>query len=661
MKWAIWIAALLVSNDAAAEVTVWRIGGRGGDSWPDWTSFNIVTDEETTQGVIQPFELDPEKNVLLRLKPWARWRRPRLAEWRPGSPRIWRGNATTSFATDWDPRLVLDGDPSTGFGVKNYGGYLDREFYTLDLGVHLPLERFRFVPQEAVDELSGEPYRPGWALRNFEVSGGHSVAELLVVEGDYHPLEILLARVENNFEFEAEVSFPLQYLRVVRHKALGEDLASATINIAKYAIGELELYGRGFAPEAIWESKPVDLGAMGIVGRVEFAVSKWRRQGDLLVEAPAARAAAEIDLQTGLDDTPRAFYTYDQMGRLVETSQEIYANRLKNIVRSWDPQGMGWRGPIADDTEHWSFWSAPLGRSGERPRLPRGRYAKVRVRLETESLWEYARVESLSIVTSPLLAERVNGEVAVSGDLQPSGSIAQVPAGEPTHMVYDMLAEFAHAEQAGFNAVRISVPGEARFLELDMGEPLVPVIPDSVVHEALGFTVYLPRPIEADGDRHLRLRLVTTIYDAAAEIGAEAFDRDGDFLPQSVEPGDASAEIGTNQLLVLSTDIGDLLAGVTVEPGTVTPQGDGVNDQVKVAYNLFSVRSAHVEVAVYTLGGILVRQLLGGPQSAGEHTQTWDGRDDQGELLAPGMYLLRVEVEADEGRIARLHPVSVAY
>ena len=661
MKCAIWMLILLVVSEAVAEVTVWRIGGRGGDAWSDWTSFNAVTDDEASPGAIQPLELDPEENVLLQLEPWARWRRPRLAEWRPGSPRIWRGNATTSFATDWDPRLLLDGDPVTGFGVKNYGGYLHREFYTLDLGVHLPLERFRFVPQEGVDELSGEPYRPGWSLRNFEVSGGHTVAELLVVEGGYHPLEILLARVKNNFEFEAEVRFPLQYLRVVRHKALGEDLAGSTINIAKYAIGELELYGRGIAPASVWESKPVDLGAMGIVGRVDFAVSKWRRQGDQLVAAPEAQVVAKIDLKTGLDDTPRAFYTYDQMGRLVETTQDIYDNKLKNIVRRWDPQGVGWRGPIAQDNEHWSFWSAPLERTGERPRLPRGRYAKVRVRLETDSLWEYARVESLAIVTSPLLAERVNGEVAVFGNLQPEGNIAQVPAGEPTAIVYDMLAEFAAAEQAGFDAVRILAPSQARFLELEVGEPLAPAVPDSVVQEALGFTVFLPKPITAAGDQRLRVRLETTVYDAAGEVGAEAFDRAGEFLPQAVEPGDASLDVGTNQLLVLSSDIVDLLSGVTVEPGLVTPQGDGVNDQMKLGYNLFSVRSAQVEVAVYTLGGARVRELHSGPQSAGEHTEFWDGRDDQGQLLAPGIYLLRVEVDADEGHFARLQPVAVAY
>ena len=181
------------------------------------------------------------------------------------------------------------------------------------------------------------------------------------------------------------------------------------------------------------------------------------------------------------------------------------------------------------------------------------------------------------------------------------------------------------------------------------------------MEEATGFVVYLPRPIESTGDQHLRVQMETTVYDAAGEVRAEAFDRLGDFIPQPVEPGDAGDEVSTNQLLMLSTNIGNLLGGVSVEPQAITPQGDGINDQVELSYNLFRVQAAQVEVAVYTLGGTKVREVRSGVQSAGVHTETWDGRDDQGDLLAPGIYFLLVEVDADEGHFSRLQPVAVAY
>ena len=405
----------------------------------------------------------------------------------------------------------------------------------------------------------------------------------------------------------------------------------------------------------------MDLGTVDNVGQVHIAVSRWRREGDRLVEAPAARVAASVALKVGIDDTPRSFFTYDQMGRLVETTPDDYAN-LKNIVYAWNLPSVGWRGPIVDDTNSWSFWSAPLTQSGDRPRLPRGRYLKVQVRLETDNLWEFARLESLVVETAPVLADRVSGEVAVAGDLLPRLKIAEVRVGETNQFVYDMGADFT-AGQTGFDAVRVFTPSQSRILALEVGDPLAMAEPDSIVEEASGFAVYLPRRIEPAGDRRLRLRFETAMYDAAGQLSAEAFERSGDSIPQAVEPGDVSDEVGTDQLRVLAmaSSSTKILSKVTAAPRSFTPQGDGVNDLVELTYSLFSLRSAPVEISVYTLDGRRVRQLFSGPQSAGPQVQRWDGRDDTGRLVSPGLYVLRVEVDADHGRQTQVQPVAVAY
>ena len=672
------VGALGRGQEASAQVSQFQLGGDGGQDWGEWARVNTMVDLDTTPGAIQPFELDPEENLLRRLGPWARWRTPRDPLWRPGMPRIWRHIGTTSYASDWDQLLILDGDPTTGFAVQNFRAYyLSWEYYTLDLGATAPVERYRFMPKDGVDELSGEPYRPSYAQRNFEVTGGHESDLRSVnnetgsmhdqfegVSTDYVPLKVLLARVVNNFDFEVEVRFPLQYLRLIRHRPLHDDFLNPyPPKQPKYGLGELELYGRGFVSEATWESHVVDLGDVANVGQVFYGISRWRRENDQYVEAPEAPVGVKIELKNGLDDTPTAYTTYDQMGRLVEASEEEFTNELKMRQWPWNPAGVGWRGPIVEDTNDWSLWSAPLEKSGDRPRLPRGRYLKVRVRLETETLWDFARVDSVVVSTGPILAERVSGEVAAAGDLHPTGNVAQMPAGVPTELVYDLVAEFTAASQSGFDAVRFLTPSKARFLELEMGDPLAPAVPDSVVEEDLGFALYLPRPIVADGGQRLRVRLETTMYDAAGEMGAGAFKRSGGSLPQRVDPGDVSAELGTNQLRVLAvaTSLGKVLGDVDVQPRAVTPQGDGVNDLVQVAYSLFSVREAQVQIRVYGLDGRRVRQLYAGPQSAGAHLQLWDGRDDQARLVSPGVYLMRVEVDADEAKFARLQPVAVAY
>ena len=681
------VLGLLGTQEASAEVSQFQFGGGGGQAWADWTETSIVADVEAAPGSVQPLELDPDVNILSVIGPWERWKKPRAVWWRPGLPRLWRGrtDGAVDMAIDWNPLVLMDEDPTTGFAVGG-GTFMAykhiHEFYTLDFGAQLPVERWRFYADpNGVDAQTGEPFSPRYALLNFEITGGRDEADLAKLLAEpvslgftsYDPLDILLARVENNFEFFTEVRFPLQYLRLIRHRPLAEDLDCGTRPlggertcfdwVSTYGIAEFELYGRGLVPKASWESLAIDMGEIVNVGPVQFGISQWRLQGEDLVEAPDAPVRARIELKTGLDDTPTAYYTYNQVGQFVEATEDDYANKLKQRLYFFHPEGPGWRGPVVDDAENWSGWSAPLDRSGEQPRLPRGRYLKVRVRLETETLWDFARVDSVVVSTGPILAERVAGEVAVAGDLHPAGNVAQLPVGEPTELVYDIKAEFTAATQSGFDAVRFLTPSKGQSIELKMGEPLAPAVPDSVVEEDLGFALYLPRPIVADGDQRLRVRLVTTLYDAAGEMGAEAFERAGDSLPQQVDPGDVSDEVGTNQLRVLAvaSTLGKVLGRVDVQPRAMTPQGDGVNDLTQVAYTLFSVREAQVEIGVYGLDGRQVRQLYAGSQSAGAHVQPWDGRDDQAQLVSPGLYLVRVEVDADEAKFARLHPVAVAY
>ena len=93
------------------------------------------------------------------------------------------------------------------------------------------------------------------------------------------------------------------------------------------------------------------------------------------------------------------------------------------------------------------------------------------MRLETEGLWEFARMESLVVVSSPVLAERIVGEVAVAGQLQPEGSLAQVSAGEPTDFIYEIRAEFSGPGQSGFDAVRVRTPSEGLFSGIGDGRP----------------------------------------------------------------------------------------------------------------------------------------------------------------------------------------------
>ena len=82
---------------------------------------------------------------------------------------------------------------------------------------------------------------------------------------------------------------------------------------------------------------------------------------------------------------------------------------------------------------------------------------------------------------------------------------------------------------------------------------------------------------------------------------------------------------------------------------------------MRIDYALFRLNGADVKLEVFNLRGERVRRMALGPQDAGPHAEWWDGRDDSMRLVAPGIYLLRVSVATDAGRVQRTLTVAVAY
>jgi hypothetical protein len=82
-------------------------------------------------------------------------------------------------------------------------------------------------------------------------------------------------------------------------------------------------------------------------------------------------------------------------------------------------------------------------------------------------------------------------------------------------------------------------------------------------------------------------------------------------------------------------DTGELPARSRIE--TVFP--NPFNPQTTVQFVMS--RSGPAAVKVYDLQGRLVRTLADGHLEAGQHTLRWSGRDDRGQAVASGVYLLR--------------------
>ena len=675
----------MAPSGSAQEEERWVFGGAAGKTWRAHVDLNVMADDFTDPGMLRPRILKPDENLLPRLFEVATWhyyKNPFDPYFVDGMPRIWRGTAQRGWYTE-KAFTYIDGDRNTfwwqlGFGSP--GDKMNHEFWTFDLGTLVPLERFQVqTPPDSVTHRSGEPFS-NFIPRSGELSGADDEERIrlelrgqqndchlenkYICSTSYRPLEFLLGEVAENVTAPIVVSFPTRYLRYLRWRTFPDGVAtSAGVGswpfVAKLAYAEFEVYGRGAAALSRYTTKSIDLGRPATLGKIELGVSRWRLDENLEpVPAPDADAGIGVRVKTGTTGDYRQYHTLNDQLELVVVDRGEY-DRLQVQSSHGAVVFVGSQGPITDDFENWSPWSGPLAESGSRPGLASGRWFALQIEMRSGKPSEFARLDSLSIEIIPLLADRVVGEVAKAGDgLSPLAS--DVPLGEEVELSYAISAEFEEVA-GGFDAVRIGTPSPPTFRSLRIGTPLDEVAPDSVAMDEQGLTVYLPRRITADED--LRIGLGTVLYTVAEELGGEVFNRTQPGRGQPVIGGDATVEIASNSLQVLASgnEVERTISAVDIRPRAVTPNGDGFNDSMEIRFALFGVLETDVEVVFYDLGGNPVSRIMGTSAGPGTHALEWDGRDEEGRALTPGVYLCEVAAETGRGRFQSITPVAVAY
>jgi len=163
--------------------------------------------------------------------------------------------------------------------------------------------------------------------------------------------------------------------------------------------------------------------------------------------------------------------------------------------------------------------------------------------------------------------------------------------------------------------------------------------------------------------RLLRLRFAAAVYLQGTLLKVAVRNSGAESAWQEAEGRDVTALRPAETLAIGVDGAGAAIADVAITPNPFTPNGDGVNDVAQIQFALFKVYAARpVAIRFFSLDGRSVRQLeeqgMGGRQQF-----AWDGRDDSGNLVAPGLYLCQIEVEADSdiGGQKRTHLIAVAY
>jgi hypothetical protein len=659
---AITLIALALCRPVAAQISLWQIGGDG-LAWEESDTTRIMIDVDGQANRIRPVYFGADDNMYLAVTGWSELITPHELGYIDGhQPRLWSGDGTNiNWTSYFDSPLYVDGMRST-YNTARDG------WWTIDVGVPVPAASFGFVtPTEGV-RSDGVPLNQD-PVPAYEVSIAAEAPEALAQRG-YYRLGTLIADVPVNFETEVEIDFPQQYVRFVRYlrkSSVLDEQGTTDSNTVRGTIAEFLLKGRGVPKRVVYRTKILDLGHEVNFGRIGWSARGMRMIDGVPTEVDDADAWVEVEARTGRDDDPNIYHEYTDSGKEFVVTRAHFENELRRLQGGPNiklDQQPGIRASIAYDSDNWSFWSSPNRDPGAQLRLRNGAYLQLQITLQSRAFDDWVELDSLWIETAPPLADQIVGEVARLEEMQPARGFTQVELGQREDFVYDVRASFGNAAQGGFDGLRIRTGSRPRFARLEMGAPLQLVEPLVVSERDEELEVLLPRKVTRGSNEPLRVIFDTEVFLHATTFGGEVFDSGAGSLPQPVEPGDAGEGVSTSSLRVLGGEgrTPRFIQRLQFSTGVVTPNGDGVNDRLTIDYELFLLpEPIPVEIHIYDLQGRRLTRIEVGEQEAGPQRISWDGRDERGQILTPGLYLLDVNLRAELKSIRHLRPIGVAY
>jgi hypothetical protein len=391
---------------------------------------------------------------------------------------------------------------------------------------------------------------------------------------------------------------------------------------------ELMLFSAGYPAQVIVRSDFIDMGQVVGDGNPK-AIKALHWDADL---PPDTR----LQLRSRSGSTLIEEYTFrDKIGvEITETRYNSLPAVLKGAIDT----------AVVVGTD-WSNWSNVYQFSGEqfKSESPR-RFVQLDMILSTDDPQVAPLLRSLAIEFEDALVQEARGRI-LPRSTRPNTE---------TRFTYTMWTR-AESQDRGFNLLRLSSAGglvAARDIVLRIGG--AETVPDQVEIGGDSLLVFLPRVVLGDS---LELSFTSRVLHNAAVFSAELAHAGRPGLWQSVEVAERRGDVVFLPDLVGSRElIGDL----ELVAETVTPNGDGINDELELRFVVFKLGAASYQVGIYDLSGRRVAQMRDESDGTGA-VYRWSGRDMDGQLVAPGIYVLRVDLGAAAGKGVAMRSVAVVY
>jgi hypothetical protein len=423
-----------------------------------------------------------------------------------------------------------------------------------------------------------------------------------------------------------EETFPLQEVRFVEVRRLKLEVGKREGG----NISEVQVYGEGYASEVVMTSLLIRLGRRRLLSTLSW-------NGDIPL-------GARVELRTRSGD------------ELIHIPHYFNQQGVEVDVRTWEKIDQAEQPPIVIEDQpgaDWSNWSPSYLESGEEFKSPNPRqYLLMEVRLLSEDPQRAARLRQLQLNFTPPLVEQALAEVWPTTGIKPGEeqefTLYFQPLFAGTNPGFDRL-ELRSSSSAPIELISVFAGQDER---LRRPRQLWPGTLQVEQGQEGALSLVFPL-LASRSDALYAIHFRTRVFLSNTLFGVR--------MTRSAQPGviqEAAAGQATSlvesQTLVARADLEQTtpLGQVQLIPPVFTPNGDGVNDQVAIEIPVFVLEGPkHIDARIYDLSGRQVRDLsIDANRASGLHRLLWDGRDQQGVLQPPGLYLIRAGVETDKAR-----------
>ena len=548
-----------------------------------------------------------------------------------------RGGRIAGYGNLGAETLVIDGDFSTfwsvevGYATQGFGG--DTNIATVqdpDRTVFLDLGTWYWINRAflAFDHNSSDG-----SFRNYAItlSDGSLAPDGSLV---YVPMR---ARGAGGNEESGRVFFQDNPFSLMKARYFKMDYHIIIDRSIRAGIREIQLYGRGYLPQVQLTSGLIELGRSP---RILSSIS-WD---------------ADIPTDTKLSIRTR---TGNQLAQEIhyftKTGLEVNQAEYRKLLSFQRGDSLVSVIPGSD----WSNWSSFYQESGAAITSPNPRrYVMIEASLLSDDPDQAVELRSLHIDLEDPLANQLVGEI-VPRQVQESGASQDFtlylhPTFQGANRGFDqLLVELPPGAELGLEEVSVGTEADLKAGAGTAYSPAellqVPTAPDSL-------WLHLPLAVNQNAQELVALRFSGTFYLASntflASVGLG--DRD-QVVWQRVDAGDATGLAEGAGMTVQTPFDGGLLGAVQEISNPFTPNGDGINDAVEFAFPVFKIQGGKTLVMeVYELSGRLVQRLEQQVEhAAGRQRLRWDGRDLQGKLTPPGLYLCKISMDVDADNVSQ--------